>query len=855
MFKAITHKIFGTRNERYIKTKKHIIQRINDLESQYSKFSDEELRNQTGVFKEKIEKGMPLDDILSESFAVVREVSTRQLGERHYDVQLLGGMVLHEGKIAEMRTGEGKTLTSTLPVYLNALLGKGVHVVTVNEYLAQRDAEWMGKIYRSLGLDVGVILNNMSDKQRKNSYKADITYGINSEFGFDYLRDNMKLSLEDFVQRDHYFCIVDEVDSVLIDEARTPLIISGPTNQSIGDYAAANTAVQGLQKDLDYTVDEKAHSVALTDDGVTKVENKLNITNLFDSSNINWVHHINQGLKANILFRKDVDYVIKDGEIVIVDEFTGRLMPGRSWSDGLHQAIEAKEGVRIKQENQTLATITYQNYFRMYDKLAGMTGTADTEAMEFRKIYNLEVLCIPTNKTMVRKDHQDIIYRTAREKFNALADEIESLNREKKPILVGTGSIETSELVSKLLSKRRVRHEVLNAKNHAREADIILNAGQKGNVTIATNMAGRGTDIKLGQGVVDLGGLNILGTERHESRRIDNQLRGRAGRQGDPGSSRFYLSLEDDLMRIFAADRISGIMARLGMEEGEAIEHRMVTRAIENAQKRVEGHHFDIRKHLLEYDDVMNQQRKVIYKRRRSILNGEIIKPIVLEFIQFFADDLVVAHTPDQSRKETAFDWDIDAVIKNAKSELNLNLRKDEFPEHLNPESIKDHITNKCLEAYNEKEKQVGEEAFSQVERWVMLETVDGLWKDHLYTMDQLKEGIGLQGYAQRDPLIEYKKNSFDMFSDLIDRIEERASKMLVCMEPPRVADESDREIPSIEEGFIPPRRKKQEEELVYSDGASQGADKPQQPIKKKKIGRNEPCPCGSGKKYKKCCG
>ncbi len=847
MFKLLARKIFGTRNDRYIKQKQPILQQIKDLEDEIRKLSDDELKAKTAYFKEKIKNGSSLDDLTVEAFAVVREAGRRQLGERHFDVQLVGASVLHEGKIAEMKTGEGKTLTSTAAVYLNALLGKGVHLVTVNEYLAKRDAEWMGKIYNSLDLSVGVILNGMSDQQRKAAYQADITYGINSEFGFDYLRDNMKLAIEDRVQRGHYFCIVDEVDSVLIDEARTPLIISGPANLDRGDYVAADAAIQGLQKDLDYTMDEKAHSVVLTDAGVGKVEERLKITNLYDPQHMNWVHHITQALKANILYKKDVQYVVKDGEIVIVDEFTGRLMPGRSWSDGLHQAIEAKEGVKIKQENQTLATITYQNYFRMYDKLAGMTGTADTEAVEFKKIYKLEVICIPTNRKLIRKDMQDVVYRTANEKFNALADEIERLNKDRIPILVGTASIESSELISNLLKRRRIKHEVLNAKNHSREADIILNAGQIGNVTIATNMAGRGTDIKLGKGVKELGGLHILGTERHESRRIDNQLRGRAGRQGDEGYSRFYLSLEDDLMRIFAADRISGIMSRLGMEEGESIEHKMVTRAIENAQKRVEGHNFDIRKHLLEYDDVMNQQRQVIYKKRDSIMKGEVVKPVVLEFIQIFAEDIVRANMPDPSQRDSDGKWDLEKIRTIAKGMLHIAPPVTSFPENPTEENVIEFLTKESTEAYEKKEEMIGSPNMRNVEHWVMLETADNMWKDHLYMMDQLKEGIGLQGYGQRDPLIEYKKKSFELFSDLIDRIEERASEILINFEPQLQEQEEVEEYPIHS-------KSQPEQNLVYDDGqqAGEGAN---QPATSKKVGRNEPCPCGSGKKYKKCCG
>ncbi|MCD4778827.1 MAG: preprotein translocase subunit SecA, partial [Desulfobacterales bacterium] len=664
-------KVFGSKNERELNKIKPVVEMINKLEPELKAMSDEQLRSRTSIFKERIEKGEPLDDILPEAFATVREASVRTLKMRHFDVQLIGGIVLHQGKIAEMKTGEGKTLASTLPAYLNTLSGKGTHIITVNDYLARRDKEWMGQIYNFLGLTVGSILSGMDDAERKEAYGADITYGTNNEFGFDYLRDNMKFDMNSLAQRDLNFAIVDEVDSILIDEARTPLIISGPAEKSTGLYYKINEIIPRLKRDMDFTIDEKARTVVMTEDGVAKAENILKIDNLYDPKHIEVLHHINQGLKAHTLFKLDVDYIVKNGEVIIVDEFTGRLMPGRRYSEGLHQALEAKENVKIENENQTLATVTFQNYFRMYNKLSGMTGTADTEASEFKKIYNLDVIIIPTNMQMIRTNYPDMIYKTKKEKYEAALDEIEELHKKGQPVLVGTVSIDVSEGLSKKLKKRGIKHSVLNAKNHEKEAEIIAMAGQKGAVTISTNMAGRGTDIVLGDGVTELGGLHILGTERHESRRIDNQLRGRSGRQGDPGSSRFYLALEDDLLRIFGGERITGIMEKLGMEEGEPIEHNLISKAIENAQAKVEGHNFDIRKQLLEYDDVMNQQREVIYRQRREALKGSDLKSSFMDMIYEKAEEIAHEFADESMLPE---DWDLKGLSKAVFKQFNFRL-------------------------------------------------------------------------------------------------------------------------------------------------------------------------------------
>jgi len=833
-------KVFGSKNERELKQLQPFVERINALESEIQAMNDAQLKAQTTAFKQRLDQGEALDSLLPEAFATVREASVRTLKMRHFDAQLIGGIVLHQGKIAEMKTGEGKTLAATLPGYLNALTGKGVHVITVNDYLARRDTEWMGNIYRFLDLSVGTILHGLDDSERLAAYGSDITYGTNNEFGFDYLRDNMKFDQESLVQGELNFAIVDEVDSILIDEARTPLIISGPAEKSTDLYYQINNLIPRLSKETDYTIDEKARSAILTEEGVARAEKLLQVDNLFDPEYIELLHHINQALKAHALFKLDVDYIVKNGEVIIVDEFTGRLMPGRRYSEGLHQALEAKEGVKIENENQTLATVTFQNYFRMYNKLSGMTGTADTEATEFKKIYDLDVVVIPTNMPMVRKDFPDAIYKSRREKFEAVLDEIGNLHKKGQPVLVGTISIDVSEDLSKKLKKRGIKHEVLNAKNHEKEAEIIAQAGQLGSVTISTNMAGRGTDIVLGEGVTDLGGLHILGTERHESRRIDNQLRGRSGRQGDPGSSRFYLALEDDLLRIFGGERITGIMEKLGMEEGEPIEHNLISRAIENAQSKVEGHNFDIRKQLLEYDDVMNQQREVIYRQRREALSGKDLKAEIQEMIRDKAEQIAGTFAADNPHAE---EWDLkeirDAVYKQFNFRLN-GFDKNTL-DGLNRDGLAEMIYEEADKIYQNREAAIGSEEFRHLERLVMLQTVDNLWKDHLLSMDHLKEGIGLRGYAQQNPLIVYKKEGYEMFQDMIDRIKEETLGILYRIqiaEPQKIDD----------------YRRPKQQQLSFSGG---GESEPKKPSKRaaKKIGRNAPCPCGSGKKYKKCCG
>jgi preprotein translocase subunit SecA len=833
-------KVFGSKNERELKRIQPQVERINALEPAVQAMSDAELKAQTAQFKERIDRGEPLDDLLPEAFAAVREASQRALKMRHFDVQLIGGIVLHEGKIAEMKTGEGKTLVATLPAYLNALTGKGVHIVTVNDYLARRDTEWMGHIYQFLGLSMGTIVHGLDDAERLAAYAADITYGTNNEFGFDYLRDNMKFDHQSLVQPELNFAIVDEVDSILIDEARTPLIISGPAEKSTDLYYQVNGLIPRLSADQHYSIDEKARSATLTEDGVARCEQLLKVDNIYDPRYIELLHHINQALKAHTLFKRDVDYIVKDGEVIIVDEFTGRLMPGRRYSEGLHQALEAKEDVKIENENQTLATITFQNYFRMYDKLAGMTGTADTEAAEFKKIYDLDVMVIPTNQPMIRDDFPDAIYKTRQEKFDAVIDEIKELHTRGQPVLVGTISIDVSENLSKKLKKRSIKHTVLNAKNHEKEAEIIAMAGQPGAVTISTNMAGRGTDIVLGEGVTDLGGLHIMGTERHESRRIDNQLRGRSGRQGDPGSSRFYLALEDDLLRIFGGERITGIMEKLGMPDGEPIEHNMISRAIENAQGRVEGHNFEIRKQLLEYDDVMNQQREVIYRQRREALDGKSLKSAVVEMIREKAEEIAADAIGENAVSE---EWDLkriqDAVFKQFN--FHFNTDSEEALEDLDQESLADLIFDAAHSLYEQRESAIGAEDFRHLERVVMLQTVDSLWKDHLLSMDHLKEGIGLRGYAQQNPLLIYKKEGFEMFNEMIARVKEETLGILfrIQIEEPKKIDDL---------------RTPKEQKLSFSGGEGPAKPKPAQ-RKTKKIGRNAPCPCGSGKKYKKCCG
>ncbi len=922
-------KIFGTKHERDVKALLPRVADIAALEPEIAPLSDDALRERLGRIRDRVREGVAalpealeerrhrvkevLDAELVEVFAIVREAGKRTLEQRHYDVQMMGGMVLHDGKISEMRTGEGKTLVATLPITLNALTGRGVHLVTVNDYLAKRDAEWMGRIYTFLGLTVGCIQHDMDDEARREAYRCDITYGTNNEFGFDYLRDNMKFELVQMVQRGHIFAIVDEVDSILIDEARTPLIISGPSEGDTDIYYRCDRIIPKLvrgeeMKDKygnktttgDYLLDEKAHTSSLTEDGVTKCERLLGVENLYDPTNIDILHTCQQALRAHTLYKRDVAYVVKEGQVIIVDEFTGRLMPGRRWSDGLHQAVEAKEGVKIERENQTLATITLQNYFRMYEKLGGMTGTADTEAAEFDKIYKLDVVVVPTNRDMIRKDEHDVVYRTEREKFDAVVEEIAEKHELGQPVLVGTISIEKSERLSSMLKKKKVPHVVLNAKYHEQEAPIVAQAGQVGAVTIATNMAGRGTDILLGGNpeylarqraknappedyarllaelkketaeahdqVVELGGLHILGTERHESRRIDNQLRGRAGRQGDPGSSRFFLSLEDDLMRIFGSDRLSGLMKRLGMEEGVPIEHRWVTRSIERAQSQVEGRNFDTRKHLLQYDDVMNKQREEIYALRKEILTGKLGRAYVVALAEDVSEDYVDRHcaaTKDPSEWDFgAFDSTVFETFGFRPSEKSL--RRDET----NAE-IKDQLRTLVRETYEAKEAGVGAALLREYERFFMLQTVDTFWKDHLLALDHLKEGIGLRGYGQRDPLIEYKKESFQLFEAMKEGIEEQMLQYLFRFEvraPEPAQAPAPAEAPA--EGSAASRRaatelqkrQKQRQQDVTLQGSfdpTAGGDFSVSTVRSSgpKVGRNDPCPCGSGKKYKKCHG
>jgi len=962
MFKTLIHKIVGTKNERELKRLQPRVDAINTFEVQLQGLGDDDLRAKTAVFKERVAAAVngdlaaALEGILPEAFAVCRETARRVLTMRHFDVQLIGGMVLHEGKIAEMATGEGKTLVATLPAYLNALSGRGVHVITVNDYLAKRDTQWMGPVYHALGLSVGVLQHeasflfdptartadprfaNLRPCTRQEAYRADVTYGTNSEFGFDYLRDNMKFAAADFVQRESNYAIVDEVDNILIDEARTPLIISGPSEESTDKYYVIDRIIPRLKRAAtitsgklheieatatgDFIVDEKARTVALTETGVLTVEKLLGVKNLYEPANIDLVHHVQQGLRAHTLYKRDVDYVVKEGEVIIVDEFTGRLMAGRRWSDGLHQAVEAKEKVKIQQENQTLASITIQNYFRMYAKLSGMTGTADTEAEEFAKIYNLDVVVIPTNRPLVRVNHNDVVFKSQREKLNAVADEIAELHKIGRPVLVGTTSIEKSEAVSSLLKKRGIPHQVLNAKPMyaEREAEVIAQAGRLKSVTISTNMAGRGTDILLGgnpkfmatdllrrgevrrdglepgeyekvlaevrdmqryglletddpesyatalakvrkeieaehKKVVELGGLHILATERHEARRIDNQLRGRAGRQGDPGSSRFYLSLEDDLLRLFAQERIAKIMEKLGMEEGEPIEHPWVTRAIETAQKRVEAHNFEIRKHLLEYDDVMNNQRKLIYSERKQLLEGEDVRDVIDGMIEEILDETVGLYVNEEAYAEN---WDMVGLSEAMKRQFDVEVSwgKEEV-EGLTPALIKDDLQAKIKAAYQKKEQQVGSDMMRYLERMLMLQVVDGQWKDHLLAMDHLKEGIGLRGYGQKDPLIEYKREGFEMFEAMEARIARDTvaflMKVQVAVEAERVAEAGDlSELPLARPGD---GRSRRDPAMAPARSLRSSAAPALAPAMKAKVGRNDPCPCGSGKKYKKCCG
>ncbi|HYF84362.1 MAG TPA: preprotein translocase subunit SecA [Clostridia bacterium] len=825
-------KIFGSQNEKEIKKVSKIVEKINELEPGMKKLTDEELQKKTDEFKERLAKGETLDDLMVEAYAVVREASVRVLGMRHFDVQLIGGIILHQGRIAEMKTGEGKTLVATLPLYLNALSGKGTHLVTVNDYLATYQSQWMGKLYNFLGMSVGLIVHGLEPEDRQKAYNADISYGTNNEYGFDYLRDNMVIYRDQMVQRDLNFAIVDEVDSILIDEARTPLIISGAGEKSTQLYFVADTFVKGLKKETDFSIDEKSNTVVLTEEGVERAERFFNLENLADANNMEIQHHINQALKARNLMRRDIDYVVKEGQIIIVDEFTGRLMLGRRYSDGLHQAIEAKEGVKVERESQTLATITFQNYFRMYNKLAGMTGTAKTEEDEFRTIYNLDVVEIPTNRPMIREDNPDAVYKNKKGKFNAVAEEIVRLHAKGQPVLVGTISVETSEMLSDMLKKRGVPHEVLNAKYHEKEAQIVAQAGQRGTVTISTNMAGRGTDIVLGEGVKELGGLHILGTERHESRRIDNQLRGRAGRQGDEGSSRFFISLEDDLMRLFGSERIMKLVETLGMEEDMTIEHSLLSKSIENAQKKVEGRNFDIRKHVLQYDNVMNKQRTVIYSQRRQVLLGENIRETIMEMIAEIIDSAVVTYTVGS---EFAEEWDLKGLLeylhpiflpKNAfsKEEL-LKFTRDE---------LKEAIKDKAVQIYEYKESQIDAEVMRELERVALLRSVDTKWIDHIDAMDQLREGISLRAYGQQDPVQAYQIEGYDMFVELIQNIKEDTVRFIYNINTSNL-----------------PKREQVAEPVVTNH--EEGVRKPI--VKEDKIGRNDPCPCGSGKKYKKCCG
>jgi preprotein translocase subunit SecA len=835
MIDLLLKKIFGSKNDRELKRMAPVVDRITSLEPEYRDLSDAQLQAKTALFKERLDNDEPLDDLLPEAFAAAREASARVLGMRPFDVQVIGGIVLHEGKIAEMKTGEGKTLVATMPAYLNALTGRGVHIVTVNDYLARRDAHWMGGIYNFLGLTVDTIVHGLDDNERRRAYGADITYGTNNEFGFDYLRDNMKFSLADYVQRDFHYAIVDEVDSILVDEARTPLIISGPAEESTQLYYTLNQVCKQLKRDQDFTVDEKARSVIISEDGVAHAEKLVNLPNLYDPRNIEVLHHLNAALKAHNLFKRDVDYIVKEGQVLIVDEFTGRLMPGRRYSDGLHQALEAKEGVKIENENQTLATITFQNFFRMYDKLAGMTGTADTEAEEFKKIYNLEVMIIPTHKKMIRTDYPDAIYRTEPEKYAAVVEDITDCYQRGQPVLVGTTSIEKSEHVSRLLKKEGIKHEVLNAKQHEKEAQIVAHAGQMSRVTIATNMAGRGTDIVLGEGVVGRGGLHILATERHESRRIDNQLRGRSGRQGDPGTSRFYLSLEDDLLRIFGSDRIKGLMGRLGMDDGEPIEHRLVSNAIEKAQKRVESHNFDIRKHLLEYDDVMNKQREVIYSQRRQILSGDSLEEDLMDMAAELVDEIVEEYTANKMPEE----WDVKALADATYRQFGFRVSLENLDGDLDND-INDILFDLVEKRFAAKRDEIGPELFKDLQQMVMLQVVDNHWKDHLLSMDHLRDGIGLRGYAQVDPLREYKREGYEIFMDLIHRIKADTVGTLFHLQV-RAHHEP------------PPEARPAQQPMVFSHGDGSAAQPKER--QKKKVGRNDPCTCGSGKKYKKCCG
>ncbi len=909
MFGKVAKKLFGSRNDRLVKAYTKITNVINDFESELSKLSDIQLQEKTKEFRQRLKQGSSLDDILPEAFAVVREASKRVMGMRHYDVQMIGGMVLNEGKIAEMRTGEGKTLVATLAAYLNALPGEGVHVITVNDYLAQRDAEWMSKLYGFLGLTTGVIINGLDQAQRQAAYNADITYGTNNEFGFDYLRDNMAFTKEERVQRKLNFAIVDEVDSILIDEARTPLIISGAAEDSSELYAAINKVVPALKRQEggedensevtvpgDFTVDEKSKQIFLTDEGHETAEKLLQKEGilaegqgLYDNSSISVLHHFNAALRAHNLFQNNVDYIVSNGEIVIVDEFTGRTMPGRRWSEGLHQAMEAKEGLTINPENQTMASITFQNYFRLYNKLSGMTGTADTEAFELQEIYGLEVVVIPGNKPLARIDSNDLVYMSEEEKYQAIAEEIEHCQKKGQPVLIGTASIETSEVLSRLLDQKKIKHEVLNAKQHEREANIIENAGRPGALTIATNMAGRGTDIVLGgsldaelkalgedateeqiakvkadwqkrhDAVIKAGGLHIIGTERHESRRIDNQLRGRSARQGDPGSSRFFLSLEDNLMRIFASDRVKAIMQKLGMEKGQAIEAKMVSKSIENAQRKVEGHNFDIRKNLLEYDNVANDQRKVIYEQRAELLESGDVADTIESFIYDVVDEVTSRYIPQGSLDEQ---WDIEGLTNYLKSEMALDLDIQgwlDADDSLYEETLREKIQDAVSQSIKAKEALIGADAMRNLERDVMLHVLDSHWKEHLAAMDYLRQSVGLRGYAQKDPKQEYKREAFEMFEELLDKIKHDVvvffTKLEITM--PEEAEALEEQYKHQHEQQAELEFKHDEADTLSSGGEAELKPEAMKPFKRptQKVGRNEPCPCGSGKKYKQCHG
>jgi len=942
MIDRVVARFIGTKHERDLKLIQPLVNAINALDPEYEKLTDEQLLEKTVQLRAGVRErlgDLPLDDseykarckealepALVPAFALVREAGRRKLGMRHFDVQLIGGIVLHEGKIAEMKTGEGKTLVATLPAFLNALTGRGVHVVTVNDYLARRDAEWMSPIYHSLGMTVGVIVHDLSDAERRAAYGADITYGTNNEFGFDYLRDNMKYDLAECVQRGHHFCIVDEVDSILIDEARTPLIISGPAEESTDKYYRIDKIIPKLIQDIDYTVDEKHRTATLTEEGVSKTEKLLGLGNMYDPQHMETIHHVYQGLRAHTLYRRDVEYVVKNGEVIIVDEFTGREMPGRRWSDGLHQAVEAKEGVKIERENQTLATITFQNYFRMYKKLSGMTGTAETEATEFNKIYKLDVSLIPTNRTLRREEFSDVVYRTAGEKYEAVVNGImqedgsyahglRQIHESGQPVLVGTISIEKSEHLAALLKKADIPHAVLNAKQHEREAKVIAQAGRKGAVTVSTNMAGRGTDILLGGNpeamtrdyclheklaipyisapavigadaadntspnmvlfqqegkiyqvpadqwkpiydefvaqcrtehdeVIALGGLHILGTERHEARRIDNQLRGRAGRQGDPGSSRFFLSLEDDLLRVFGGERVKALMYRLGMTEGVPIESKLISRRIENAQKAVEAQNFEARKHLLEYDDVMNKQRETIYSIRRSALEGKEQKDYALGIAQDIAEEFVETYCPQNEHPEK---WNVTQFAAEVLNQFGIDLKTVGIDvTHVSHAELAELLVTRVKERYNQKEILFGEKMMRWLERRIILDIVDTQWKDHLLTLDHLKEGIGLRGYGQKDPLVEFKKEAFTLFEDMMGRIDTETVRYLFLVQPAKPEDEA-REIER--------RQRHQQQELQYQAGAAGKAEELKPVRTGAKVGRNDPCPCGSGKKYKKCHG